>query len=39
MSSSSTTPLPGKEAMAALFTAIWTDKEEAEDMFADALAM
>jgi len=25
--------------MAALFTAIWTDKEDAEEMFADALAM
>jgi len=38
-SSAATIPLPGKEATAALFTAIRTDEEEAEEMFADALTM
>jgi len=38
-SSATAVPLPAKEATAALFTAIRTDEEEAEEMFADALTM
>jgi hypothetical protein len=37
--SSSTIPFQGKETTVALSTAIGTDEEKAEDMFADALAM